>query len=171
MQQNVMIPSFRLPLFFIIIGLFCASCAKQISPHKTGAAVPGPRCIVYKTKADYTQLVPVMLSADKSMVVSYPDVKDIYINGQLAYPTQLIDGYLLDNRGIGTNVAFLKMTYEEYSRLTVTPHPGELLEMILDKDPLTAMYDCGSRTQYQNPADVMMLLIQSGELIHQKRLK
>ena len=135
------------------------------------AAVPGPRCIVYKTKADYTQMVPVMLSADKSMVVSYPDVKDIYNNGQLAYPTQLSDGYLLDNRGIGTEVAFLKMTYEEYSRLTVTPHPGELMEMIRDKDPLTEMYDCGSRSQYQDPVAVMMLLIRSGELIHQKRLK
>ena len=171
MQQNVMIVSIRLPLLFIIIGLCCASCAKQISPHNISAAVPGPRCIVYKTKADYTHLVPVMLSADKSMVVSYPDVKDIYNNGQLAYPTQLIGGYLLDNRGIGTDVAFLKVTYEEYSRLTVTPHPGELLEMILDKDPLAEMYDCGSRSQYQDPIAAMLLLIRSGELIHQKRLK
>ena len=109
----------------------------------SSVAIAGPRCIVYKTKADYSQLVPVILSFDKSKVVSYPDVKDIYYNGKLAYPTQLIDGYLLDNRGIGSEVAFLKLNYEEYSRLIVTPHAEDLLKMIIDKDPLTEMYECG----------------------------
>ena len=163
--------SIKILLLFMIFGLLCSSCKNQQPMRTSSVTVPGPRCIVYKTKADYSQLVPVILSSDKSKVVSYPDVKDIYYNGKLAYPTQLLDGYLLDNRGIGPDVAFLKLTYEEYSRLITTPHAGELLKMIFDKDPLTEMYECGNRNQYQDPAGTMRLWIRSGELFHQKRLK
>ena len=162
---------FKLPLIFLLSGLFCASCTKHVSPQSVQATMPGPRCIVYKTRADYSQFVPVTLSPDKSKIVSYPDVKDIYFNGQLAYPTRLIDGYLLDNRGIGPDVAFLKLTYAEYSKLAGVPLVGELFKLILDKDPLTRMYECGLRSQYKDPAEAMDQLIRSGELKHKKRLK
>ena len=116
-------------------------------------------------------LVPVILSFDKSEVISYPDVKDIYFNGNLALPTQLKEGYLLDNRGIGPDVAFLKLTYEEYSRMAVTPTAAALLNMVVDKDPLVEMYQCGTRNQYSDPAGAMDRLIGSGQLVRQKRLK
>jgi hypothetical protein len=161
----------RFPLVLFIICLVCSACSKKVSPQKSQADMPGPKCIIYKTKSDYSHFVPVGLSPDKSKIVSYPDVKDIYFNGQLAYPTPLTDGYLLDNRGIGPDVAFLKLTYEEYSKLEAVPPAGELFNMILDKDPLTRMYECGLRSQYKDPAGSMDQLIRSGDLRHKKRLK
>ena len=66
----------------------------------------GPPTTLYKTKADYNNKVPVTLSEDKTKIVSYPSPKDVFYNGNFAYPTPLAQGYLLDNRGIGKNVAY-----------------------------------------------------------------
>jgi hypothetical protein len=101
-----------------------------------------PPVIIYKTKEDYSQYVPVVLSADHSSIVSYPDIKDIYFMGSLAYPTPLTGGYLLDNRGIDAGVAFLNYTYKEYQSLTQTPEPKDLMNHILIQDPLTEIYTC-----------------------------
>ena len=78
-------------------------------------------CTIYKTKGDYSRYVPVELTDDKTRISSFPDVKDVYLDGKLAMPTALTGGYLLDNRGIGPNVAFLSITYEEYSRIEEDP--------------------------------------------------
>ncbi len=106
------------------------------------AAIPFPPVIIYKTKIDLGKHVPVALSEDKTRIVSYPDVKDVYYNGVLSYPVPLSNGYLLDNRGIGPNVAFLVYTYEEYSILPQTPSPEELFSKIINTDPLREMYSC-----------------------------
>ena len=99
--------------------------------------------IIYKTNADYYNNVPVIMSDDRKDIISYPDIKDVFYNGQLAYPTRLENGYLLDNRGIGKNVAFLKYTYEEYSKLPSTPSKDELLKTIITKEqPLKELYRC-----------------------------
>jgi hypothetical protein len=104
-----------------------------------------PPVIIYKTKGDYSQYVPIVLSADYSSIVSYPDIKDIYYMGTLSYPTKLIGGYLLDNRGIDAEVVFLDYTYEEYQSLTQTPEPKDLMKRILISDPLTELYTCKCR--------------------------
>lgn len=96
--------------------------------------------IIYKTHKDYHQYVPVTLSADKSAIVSYPDIKDVFYKDTLAYPTRLAKGFWLDNRGIGPNTAFLKFTYEEYSQLKATPTPDMLLQNILETDPFKEIY-------------------------------
>ncbi|MEI6184356.1 MAG: hypothetical protein WCP65_02435 [Bacteroidota bacterium] len=83
-----------------------------------------------------------MLSNDKKDIVSFPDVKDVYFKGKLAYPTPLAKGYLLDNRGIGKNVAFLKYTYEEYSKLAETPTKEIMMSMLLETNPLIELYNC-----------------------------
>lgn len=106
---------------------------------------------IYKTSHDYFNNVPVTLSADKNTIVSYPGPGDVYYAGKLAYPMRLKNDYLLDNRGININVAFLKYTYDEYSQLKIAPSLDELYTLILDKNPLTALYDCGSREQYTDP--------------------
>ncbi len=98
--------------------------------------------IIYKTKSNYDKNVPVLMSDDKKDIISYPDIIDIYFGGKLAYPTQLVGGYLLDNRGIGKNVAFLKFTYEEYSKLSSTPTKEELMGMIIENNPLIELYNC-----------------------------
>ena len=101
-----------------------------------------PPLIIYKTRKDYFNKVPVDLSADKKSVVSYPSPTDIYYKGELATPTRLADGWLLDNRGIGINSAFLKLTYSKYAMLAETPSPEFLFNQILDNDPISEMYSC-----------------------------
>ncbi len=124
----------------------------------------GPPTIVYKTKANYNNKVPVTLSDDKSRIVSYPAPKDVFYNGSLAYPSPLEQGYLLDNRGIGKNVAFLSLTYEEYSNLSQVPTLQDLYAMIIDKDPLTQMCNCGNRNKYNDVAADMNRLIKDNKL-------
>lgn len=111
-------------------------------------AMASPKVIIYKMKKDYSHHVPVILSEDKKSLVSYPDPKDVYYNGRLAYPTPLNDGYWLDNRGIGPNVAFLSYTYEEYSNFTDVPDINTLYKKIIDKDPIKEMWAGGQRFSY-----------------------
>ena len=112
-----------------------------------------------------------MFSADKNKIISYPDKKDIYFKGNLAYPTPLTGGFLLDNRGIGPDVAFLNITYEAYRDLGKTPSMDELMQLILDKDPIAEMYQCGYRSHYADPEKELNELISSGNLKNCKKLK
>jgi hypothetical protein len=154
------------------------SCSRNSSPSgdsSSGKSQQGQTslasCIIYKTRSDYSRNIPVTLSEDKTKIVSYPDVKDVYYNGELACPAKLEDGFLLDNRGIGPNVAFLSFTYEEYSKLGKTPSSSELYEKIVDKDPLTEMYRCGNRNEYKNLVGDLNRIILEGKLESFTRLK
>jgi hypothetical protein len=169
-------------LFFILSVLLINSCstakknqitaeAKEIDKNKVMLNFKdGPQTFIYKTKQDYNKYVPVTLSDDKSEIVSYPHPKDVFYNGELAYPTELKDGYLLDNRGINGNVAFLDITYEDYSKLEKTPSSEELLSMILDKSPLAEMYNCGNRFTFKNGIADLNKLIKNNGLIDCKCL-
>ena len=129
----------------------CCSSGKMENPKPDHTVtIPGPKAIIYKTSSDYSKLVPVTLSEDKKTIESYPDISDVYYNGTYAYPTQLSNGYFLDNRGITRNVAFINLTYEAYSKLPKTPTALQLMEMIIDADPLTGMYSCGNKSAYKN---------------------
>jgi hypothetical protein len=131
----------------------------------------GPPVIIYKTKSDYNNLVPVTLNPEKSEIASFPGVKDIFLKGELATPTILSNGYLLDNRGIDENVAFLDITYEDYSQLEKTPDKEELFQKILDSDPLTEMYRCGTRFDYKNLVEELNRKIENNELGSCEKLK
>jgi hypothetical protein len=162
----------------VISFVSCVSCSKKVAPQGSSSnpeprqsVLPSAPCIIYKTKADYSKYVPVMLSADKKSIVSYPDIRDVYYKGKLAYPTLLTDGFLLDNRGIGPNAAFLSITYEAYSSLAKTPAVDELMKSILDPDPITEMYNCGNRSKYSDPEKELNELITSGKLNNFKKLK
>jgi len=110
----------------------------------------GPPVIIYKTKKYYDKNVAITLSADKTTIVSYPDPRDVIKGDSYCYPTPLIKGYLLDNRGINENVAFLSITYEDYAKLKTAPSIEEMQKMIIDKNPLKKMYRCGTRFDYKN---------------------
>lgn len=132
---------------------------------------PGPPTIVYKTRSDYREHVPVLLSPDKSKLESFPAPGDLFYNGILAYPLQLEEGWLLDVRGINEHVAFIKTTYETYSRMASTPESSELLDLILDDDPLTEMYHCGNKQHFKQPVNDLNKLIKQGGLEKCKKLK
>jgi hypothetical protein len=144
----------------------------SVSTVKSGkSSVPSPPCLIYKTKSDYSKNIPVILSDDKTTIISYPDVKDVYYKGILAYPTVLNDGFLLDNRGIGPNVAFLTLSYEQYSKMNKTPSAIEFFQLILDRDPLLEMYQCGNRSKYSDIENELNELISSGKFKSCKKLK
>jgi hypothetical protein len=127
--------------------------------------------IIYKTRYNYNRNVPVILSSDRKSIVSYPDIADIRNLSQIPYPDSLPGGYLLDNRGVDGNVAFLTLNYEAYSRLAATPSAKELLLLIADPDPLLEMYDCGERNQFSDPVQKAGELIHTGALKRQIRIK
>jgi hypothetical protein len=165
--------------FLILTFMIFNSCkTKEVkeTPVKenetvSGISKAGPPAIIYKTKSDFFNLVPVLLSEDGSKIESYPDIRDIYYKGEFAYPTRLANDYLLDNRGIGKNVAFLKYSYEEYGNLDKTPSSDELYLQIIDKDPLSEMYHCGSRFDYRDIEAELNGIINSGRLNTLKRIK
>jgi hypothetical protein len=146
MRQFILLGS---AFFFTLVILSCGSTKKAENMKSSqNVLIPGPKAIIYQTKDDYSKLVPVILREDKKSIESYPDVKDVYFNGSLAYPTQLHKGYWLDNRGISKNVAFLRLTYEEYSKLPKTPSPEELMMMITEIQPIVSMYSCGLMSSF-----------------------
>lgn len=95
-----------------------------------------PPYVIYQTRKDYHDKVPVTLSEDKSTVLAYPGRGDIFSDGGYATPLDLGNGYLLDRRGIGRGTAFLDLTYEEYEHLDEEPDASFIMKHILDKDPL-----------------------------------
>ncbi len=162
--------------YFILLTVFSGVITACTSSKKTDKATSndkemtetgnvgavGPPVIIYKTKADYYDKVPVILSDDKSKVVSYPGARDLYKGDKLALPTRLHDGYLLDNRGINENVAFLNISYEKFTKLQRVFTAGQLYEMILDKDPLTVMYNCGKKSKFKDEVPELNRIIDKG---------
>lgn len=137
---------------------------QETAKNFTAVNVPGPRALVYKTKANYANLVPVILSKDKTSIISYPDPSDIRAAIESLRPTQLANGYLLDNKGINEDVAFLNITYEEYAALKQNPGAEVLMSKIKDKDPLIALCDCGNKKAINDITTKMNALIEQNVL-------
>ena len=167
---------FSLILFFIGVSLI--SCSNRILSTSSDfddlaieSMMAQHPCIIYKTKADYSKQVPVTLSEYKTNITSYPDISDIRKQGEKVYPTALSNGFLLDNRGIGPNVAFLAITYDEFIKGTETPCSDELFHQILDADPLLVMYQCRTRHQYTEMVAELNQLIETDIFSNCKKLK
>ncbi len=172
----------RLAIIILLITIAAAGCkAKQHAgattdthtapvPPRPATYRPTAHAIVYRTKGDYAQYVPVTLTDDGSTIASYPAPSDIYYQGKIARPTMLTDGYLLDNRGITPHSAFLKITYEEYANMKEVPSLRELDKMILDRAPFTEMYDLGERNAYPDLTGSINNLIKGGRLSEYRKL-
>ena len=149
--------------------IILTSAAVSCSGTKNTAYEPvfeqGRPVVVYKTKRDYHNNVPVFLSADKSRVIGYPHPSDLKgENGELLLPAKLKKGYWLDNKGIDTRVAFISLTYKEYSKLKEAPSIDSLRKLVIDDDPLVEVCNCGSRDYLNEPKKQLNGLIRSGEL-------
>jgi len=168
----------KIPILLVVIiaitSFSCSNSSQSTSSapiESTGITSTGPDAIIYKTKADYNTLVPVIMNSERTDIVSYPAPGDLKYRGKPAIPTELEDGFLLDNRGITENVAFLNITYEAYIALDKTPSKDELLEMIIDSDPLTAMFNCGKRSGYNNEVQELNTCILGSDFSKFKKLK
>lgn len=160
-----------LVLSTIILSMAGCKPKQQVAAVKGRPILANAPVIVYKTKADYSQHVPVGLSADKMTIVSYPAPGDVYYGGDLAYPVSLEKGYYLDKRGIDENAAFTKWTYYEYSRLPKTPTQAQIKNMLLEIDPFIEIYHCGSINDFDNLIEDLNKIILKGKLSDFKRLK
>ncbi|MDB5285005.1 MAG: hypothetical protein JWO06_4080 [Bacteroidota bacterium] len=167
-------------IFVLALTIVALVCCKTKEKGVQSATTPangvqvnytGPPTIIYKTKGDYSKNVPVTLSADKSKIISYPAPKDVFYNGRLAYPTPLSKGFLLDNRGVSVNTAFLKMTYEEYSKLQDVPKLDVMYGQIIDKDPITEIYNLGNKGSFKDPINDINKVIDQNQLKTYKKLK
>lgn len=123
-----------------------------------------PVVYIYKTKADYSHQVPVLMDESRTRILSYPAPSDLKLGDALRLPTPLNGGYLLDNKGIGPNVAFLTYTYEAYSQLAEAPSMDELLANIAEKYPLLEIRACGRRADYQDIVSELNEKISNGFL-------
>jgi hypothetical protein len=128
-------------IFLLVMVMALTSCANQKTASKQNAMANEP-FIIYKTKADYSQLVPVILNEPKTEIVAYPAPSDLKSVEGLRTPIELKNEYLLDVRGIGPNVAFTSYTYEAYAAMEHAPGLKALMDAIVDKEPLLEMYDC-----------------------------
>lgn len=163
--------TFKLLCIVFIAFLFGCKSKSPLTQSQNTINVTGPQVVIYKTKDNYFMHVPVSLSADKLSLTSYPAPSDVFYNGDLAYPVKLENGYLLDRRGINEGCAFLKLTYYEYSRLDHTPTQEELMNLILDPDPLTELYYCGRKNDFKDLESELNQAILSGNLDKFKRIR
>jgi hypothetical protein len=150
----------------IIFFMACSPSKKQNEPigipeNKKFQPVftTEPGVMVYKTNSFYRDKVPVILSQDKSMIISYPHPKDLMVDGKLLLPDILENGYFLDNKGIHQNTAFISLTYEEYSKLSSPPSIKEMMLQIKDKNPITELCDCGKRSAFTDITNQLNQLI------------
>ena len=141
---------------------------KTLSVNKTIGFKPiyatGPHVIVYKTESDYYNLVPIQLSNNKLSIVSYPSQIDLLKNGVYRLPTKLHNGYLLDNKGIGANTAFLKYTYQEYVNFDSIPQLDSLYNNIIEKKPFIEIYDCGLEIAFKDKINQLNSIIDENKL-------
>ena len=108
--------------------------AQNIIPGRSVNALP--KAVIYKTIADYSDNIPLVMDAAKKNIISYPDPLDV-MNSR---PYMLDNGYWLDNRGINENVVFTDYTYMDYAQLQQVPSLEELQKHIIDYYPLLEMY-------------------------------
>jgi hypothetical protein len=153
----------RLAIAAVVVAF--ASCKSATTAQNSQNSTSlGRHTIVYKTRADYSKLVPVLLSEDKSKIISYPDPADVKdAEGNFASPATLADGYLLDRRGVGKNSVFLNITYEEYV-MRPAMSPEEMQKLISDKEPFTEIYDCGVLSSNNTEVNILNSMIRSGDL-------
>jgi|JI102314A1RNA_FD_contig_81_326421_length_942_multi_1_in_0_out_0_2 hypothetical protein len=146
------------------IAIFSCSTPKNINNLISKNYIKNPPLIIYKTKKNYFHNVPFNLTDDKKSIGNYPHPVDVFYKSKLAYPTELANGYFIDNRGISIYSAFSSYDYETYSKLKVAPSELDIMQKIIDFDPFVEMYHCGCRHDYKDEVATMNELIRKGQL-------
>jgi len=118
---------------------------------------------VYKTTQNYNDNLFVCMNENQTMITHYPGIgSGVMIGDELRTPTELHDGYLLDNKGIWLDCVFVDVTYQEYSEFEEQPSVDWFYERIIDYDPFLEFYRCEPR--HQLSVAILNDLIDSGSL-------
>ena len=98
------------------------------------------KLVIYKTKKDYSNLVPIQLSEDKQSVIGYPAPEDLIQYGN-KNAIQLENGFLIDLVGVSKNSVFTAFTMNDYQKMQI-PSLNDFKINIIDIDPFSEMYVC-----------------------------
>lgn len=143
----------------LAFSLMACNTSKKSTTESVNAKEP---FIIYKTKADYNNNVPIIMNDDKTAIIAYPAPEDLKGAEGMASPTLLDDGYLLDNRGITKNSVFTSYSYEVYAALESAPLLAELELSIIEKDPFLEIYNCKKHLHLKNKLNEINKLIKNG---------
>lgn len=133
-----------------------AEVSGTLSEGQLGRAVALPHVRIYRTRADYANLVPITLDGTHTRVVAYPTPTDL---NETQKPVPLGNGWYWDRRGISAGTAFTDFTYEQYAALPEAPSHAELLRHVKDRFPLVELWDCGTQAR---TTDELKALIKNG---------
>ncbi|MEN8120631.1 MAG: hypothetical protein ABFS35_09805 [Bacteroidota bacterium] len=158
-------------VIFLIVFSFSIACNSSKKTSNVPLAMANAPVLIYKTTNNYIDNVPISLSPDKKEIVSYPHPTDLKNGDYYSIPTKLKGGYLLDNRGVSSNTAFLKLTYKEYAELETAPSLTKLKSLIIDNNPFTRLYHCGKRSDFNNLEKDLNEIIKKNNFNRFKRLK
>jgi hypothetical protein len=143
--------------FIIVMVLISNACVmnktvveNQLNGVQLVSLHPEFKAIIYKTKGDFSNNIPVIMNSERTRIVWYPTKEDLKYDGKITRPVVLKKGYLLDNNRINENVAYLSFTYEQYFNFKQMPSDSLMMKYLLEKYPLTEMYDCGVRNEYRD---------------------
>lgn len=128
-----------------------------------------PALIIYKTKKDYSNLVPVILSSDKKQIIAYPHPIDVINDSSCNYPTSLFNGYWIDNIGITVNTGFINISLEDYSKLNEPPSINYMMSKIVDESPFLEIWNCGYGIEL-NISELNMIILTENLEDHFKRI-
>lgn len=148
------------------VCIFCISLLAFRCYCQMASFSPRPHIIVYKTRKDFSDRVPVVISSDGNKLTSYPDPVDIRAVGLVAKPVRLNKGFLLSTYGIGLRTRFLKLTFEKFGKLERTPGSQELLEQTDRNYPFLEICDCGTTNRNKDS-----LIVKINEWIDHDLLK
>ncbi len=150
----------------IILSLIWQGCKvtqQSGKPNSDQFAMRPAPVVIYKTKSDYRQHVPILVSEDGKHVISYPHPSDLrFADGSFRYPLSLSKGYLFDRKGIGPRTVFLSLSYEEY--VSNPSDPSALLPYISDEDPFEEIWHCYFKTNGETLTDSLNYLIEAHQL-------
>lgn len=158
-------------LFFSGAVLLMCSCrSNHVDNMTTGQPMPSelltgqpammiPKARIYRMSGDCTDLVPITLGEDGT-VISYPAPTDL---NSSQMPLPLEDGWYLDRRGIGIGSVLTTYTYTQYEALPSPPSPAQLIQHISRDCHITHIVEL-PMTQSEASADTIAInnLIKSG---------
>ena len=113
----------------ILASIMLFACDKQNTVVKE-------KFWLYSYTNDYSENVPVQLSADRKHIAGFPSPSDINFD----MPYKLIKGYYCGGT-FGINTGFLKIKKNEYAKLSSTPNIDTLYRWLIDKDPFIEFYE------------------------------
>lgn len=154
-------------LLLLIVSIFAPyeSTSINIFRKKRTNEIAQEVYYVYKTRYNYTELIPVMLNDSKTEIVCMPTKENLKsADGRLSYPQPLSNGYFISkNIDLNQNIAFLNLTIEDYIKADKLPNAEDQIKYVKDFEPFRELYifKCNKNS---NPIEEVNKLITNNEI-------